>query len=360
MDHSLALFLSFVFHDSPGRMWALFGMFSDLASCLTGIDDYFAREGVSEKSLGYYRRRIAGFDLGKVQEELNRAGVSVVFADESGFPLQLREIHHPPLLLYYKGDLGVLSRSMLGVVGTRDMTAYGQQATEKLVRELEGYFVVVSGLAEGVDTVAHSMALAGGYPTVAVVATGLDVVYPVSNTRLFGEICERGIVVSEFPLGVTGIAYRFPQRNRIVSGLCQGVLVIEAGEKSGALITARLAMEEGRDVFAVPGSIFSSMTVGTHRLIQDGAKMVTCVEDILSEFSYLVKSGTAKSIAKPVPELVLTGEEQAVWDVLGAEAVSIDGLVGQTGLGIAQVLQVLTLFEVKGWVEQSAGGVRLK
>ncbi len=338
-------------------MRKLAGLFSDWESCRVGLEDFFVREGISEKSLGYYRERIQNFDPEKVLAALASRDIGVLYADDELFPSQVLEIHQAPLLLYYRGDVSLLSRAMLGVVGTRKMSDYGRRATEKLVAELAPYFLIVSGMAEGIDTVAHRTTLEAGHPTVSVVGTGLDVVYPTSNTGLFGEIISNGVVLSEFPLGVSGLAYRFPQRNRIVSGLCQGLLVVEAGEKSGSLITARLAMEENRDVFVVPGSIFSPLTYGNHRLIQDGAKLVMSYEDVVTEFSYLIKPARMSPKSEKIigPDWELTESEQKIWDALGVASVSLDALVDKTELDIAQVLQSLTVFEVRGLVEQISG-----
>lgn len=357
LHRHLWLFLSFLFHDSPARMRKLAGLFSDWESCRVGLEDFFVREGISEKSLGYYRERIQNFDPEKVLAALASRDIGVLYADDELFPSQVLEIHQAPLLLYYRGDVSLLSRAMLGVVGTRKMSDYGRRATEKLVAELAPYFLIVSGMAEGIDTVAHRTTLEAGHPTVSVVGTGLDVVYPTSNTGLFGEIISNGVVLSEFPLGVSGLAYRFPQRNRIVSGLCQGLLVVEAGEKSGSLITARLAMEENRDVFVVPGSIFSPLTYGNHRLIQDGAKLVMSYEDVVTEFSYLIKPARMSPKSEKIigPDWELTESEQKIWDALGVASVSLDALVDKTELDIAQVLQSLTVFEVRGLVEQISG-----
>jgi DNA processing protein len=343
MDRKRALLLSYLFYDSPSRMVRAMARFDDAES-------FFLEEGVSEKSLAYYRRRLSDFDFDRVTESLRAAGVSVLFGDDERFPEPLSEIHDAPFLLYCKGDVGLLSREMLGIVGTREMSDYGKRVTEKFSTDLAPYFLIVSGMAEGVDTVAHSTVLNLGHPSVAVVGTGLDVVYPSSNHRLFEEMCVKGLVLSEFPLGVTGQAHRFPQRNRIVSGLSRGVLVVEAGEKSGALITARLAMEENREVFVVPGSIFSSQTIGTHRLIQDGAKLVMSVEDIMSEFSMLIKVSKSGVKTEKKPDLVLTDDEKKIWELLSETGDdSVDFLVGASGLSVAHVLQILTLFEVRGW-----------
>ncbi len=281
--------------------------------------------------------------------------IQILTADNPLYPPQLREISDPPKQLYYRGNVQLLSRQMLGIVGPRNPSEYGLYAASTLAKELAPYFLIISGMALGIDAAAHRAALEAGHPTVAVVATGLDRVYPAANERLFNQICEKGLVLSEYPLGTAPLAHHFPQRNRIVSGLSQGVLVAEASQRSGAMITARLAMEQGREVFAVPGSIFSEQTDGVHQLIKDGAKLVHTIQDVVDEFNYLIKIPRASRNPEPKPELNLSPDETAILAQLGAAPLSLEDLVQRCGLSVHMVLQSLTLFEMQDVVEQLPG-----
>lgn len=234
------------------------------------------------------RAIVSVFDSGALEKELtliekNRIKVIDIFQTE--YPALLKEIARPPLVLYVKGEPAVLSQYALAVVGTRIPTTYGLKMAEDFGAQLAGLgIVVVSGLARGIDTAAHKGALQQG-KTVAVLGSGLLDVYPRENIKLAGEIVENGALISEFPLMTSPAKDNFPRRNRIVSGLCRGVLVVEAAQRSGALITAHLAAEQNREVFALPGKADSSLSRGTHQLIKEGAKLVECLDDILEELN---------------------------------------------------------------------------
>jgi DNA processing protein len=205
--------------------------------------------------------------------------------DEDTYPLMLRSIHNPPYILYYRGDILTAAQFCIAVVGSRITSNYGKIVARKLSREMaESGTVVVSGMARGIDTEAHWGAIEGGGTTIAVLGSGLNVVYPPENLRLFREITSKGLVISEFPVDTQPEPAHFPMRNRVIAGLSRGVIVVEAGEKSGALITADFALEQGREVFAVPGAITSRTSTGTNNLIKQGAKLVTSMQDILEEF----------------------------------------------------------------------------
>jgi DNA processing protein len=220
------------------------------------------------------------------QRLVEAAGVQLIPFNDPGYPDLLRDIFDPPLVLFGRGRVDLLDRAMLGVVGTRRPSAYGIAAAERLSGELAAAgIVIVSGMARGVDTAAHRAALESGGDTVAVFGSGIDHIYPAENRKLAGEIAERGLLVSEFPMGAPAHPQNFPTRNRIVSGLSFGVLVVEGAQYSGSAITARLAMEQGREVFAVPGNITSKMSWGPNLLIKQGAKLVQAAEDVLTELS---------------------------------------------------------------------------
>jgi len=287
----------------------------------------------------------------KVDEELKKIsayGVNILTIGDKSYPKNLKEIYAPPPVLYVKGEILPEDFISVAVVGTRRCTAYGRTVSEKLSRELASRGItVVSGLARGIDTSAHLGALKGGGRTIAVLGTGIDICFPRENRELFDEIARRGAVVSEFPFSTGPEKGNFPRRNRCISGFSLGVVVVEAPERSGALITANLALEQGREVFAVPGNIFSSRSRGTHSLIQEGAKLVHRVEDIVDE----LKIWSEAMPLSPAPisgRVTISKEEQAVYEQLTHEPVHIDILCQETRLPIHQLSRIMSSLEMKG------------
>jgi DNA processing protein len=285
-------------------------------------------------------------------DALRHYKVKALTYDSPAYPSRLREIYDYPPVLYLRGDLLKEDECCLAVVGTRRATVYGRQVTEEIVTALAGNGItIVSGLARGIDSIAHRTALESGARTMAVFACGLDIVYPAENAKLAREIMEHGALISEYPLGTKPKADNFPRRNRIMSGLSLGVLVIEAGESSGALITANQALEQNREVFAVPGSIMSPASRGTNHLIQDGAKLVTNYIDILEEFNLTIMSQQLE-----MKELLPIDEtESLVLKQLSREPVHIDDVCRRSGLAVALVGSTLTMMELKGLVKQIGG-----
>lgn len=283
----------------------------------------------------------------KIAEDCFAKNISVcTFCDEQ-YPSILKEIFRPPLVLFYRGKL-VKDIIRVAVVGARKATPYGKNTAEALAREIAAQGItVVSGAALGVDTASHKGALQSGR-TVAVLGCGVDVAYPSSNRRLLDEIAENGAVVSEYIPGTRPIAAFFPARNRIISGLAKGTLVVEAAERSGSLITAEMALSEGRDVFAVPGSIFSDMSRGCNRLIQQGAKLVQSSEDVLNE--YIVVEKKDSSFVSTTTDM--TEEEAAVWRVLSTDIpLSIDEIIYKlNGSDVSNVAFLLLQMELKGLI----------
>lgn len=282
-------------------------------------------------------------------EKLERQKVKALPSEDPLYPSRLKEIYDYPPVLYVRGNASVLEEPCLAVVGTRRPTLYGRQATEEIVTELaRNGIVIISGLARGIDSVAHRAALDAGGKTVAVFASGLDIVYPGENAKLAQAILERGALVSEYPLGTKPKADNFPLRNRIMSGLSLGVLVVEAGDKSGALITAHQALEQNREVFAVPGSIFSPASRGTNQLIQEGAKLVRSHLDILEELNLRVVVQQREMIEfSPASEV-----ESAVLAQLGSEPRHIDEICRGSGLPVRAVSSTLAMLELKGVARQ--------
>jgi len=285
-------------------------------------------------------------------DSLKQYKVKVLTCDSSAYPQRLKEIYDYPPVLYVRGNLLPGDECCLAVVGTRRATVYGRQVTEEIVSDLaRSGITIVSGLAKGVDSIAHRAALEAGARTIAVFACGLDIVYPAENAKLAREIMEHGALMSEYPLGTKPKADNFPRRNRIMSGLSLGVLVVEAGESSGALITANQALEQNREVFAVPGSILSPVSRGTNHLIQEGAKLVRNYVDILEELNLamMVQQLEMKELL-PVDET-----EALLLKQLSREPAHIDDICRNSGLAAALVSSALTLMELKGMVKQVGG-----
>lgn len=285
---------------------------------------------------------------------LDEPGNALVTLGDAAYPAGLLEIPDPPVCLYVKGDVSLLQRPGLAVVGARSATPQGEANAEAFASVLSrAGLVVVSGLALGIDAAAHRGGLAGAGRTVAVIGTGADRIYPARNGELARRIAAEGAIVSEFPLGTGPLTHNFPRRNRLIAGLARGVLVVEAAVKSGSLITARLAAECGREVFAIPGSIHSPLARGCHRLIRDGAKLVECADDILEELSLAVPEA-APALDPLVAEAV--GEEALVLQAAGHDPVDIDLLVHRTSLTPEALYAILLTLELEGRVARLPGG----
>jgi DNA processing protein len=285
---------------------------------------------------------------------LEQTGARVVpLWDEARYPALLRAIHDPPALLYVRGELP--QPEALAVVGARRASTAGQRLTLELCTELASRgIVIISGLARGIDAAAHQGALEGGGTTVAVLGCGIDRIYPPENARLFHQILERGAILSEYPPGTPPLAGHFPGRNRIISGLCRGVLIVEAAEESGSLITADFALEQGREVFAVPGPVFAPTSRGVNRLLKEGARLVTEARDILEILWPQVPSREARRQADTFAA-TLCGAALDLWRHLGADPLHIDDLVRISGLTPMEVSAILLHLELQGGVEQLPG-----
>ena len=278
-------------------------------------------------------------------------GCKVVDCTSAGYPPLLREIADRPPYLYVQGNL-IDADPAIAVVGSRRASSYGLLNTGRLAAELAAQGVaIVSGMARGVDAAAHRGALQQGGRTIGVLGCGVDVVYPQENRRLFAEMKEKAVLISEFPLGTLPLPENFPRRNRIISGLSRGVLVVEAAEGSGSLITAQYALEQGRDVFAIPGNINCHGSRGTNRLIKQGAKLVESVADILEELPQAVPK---KLNAAPAPA-GLAPEEAAILSLLAREPLHIDDIIASSALTVGEVSAILLRLELKGAISQLPG-----
>ncbi len=336
----------------PVKLSLLESYFGELGRAWNAAATELIAAGLDEKSSASVvavRQRVC---LDEELEKLRRYKVTVITGDESGYPRRLKEIYDYPPVLYVRGELAPEDEWAIGVVGTRRATSYGRQVAEEIVASLaRDKIVIVSGLAKGIDCIAHQTALQNGGRTVAVAACGLDMVYPSEHVNLARRIMEHGALISEFPLGTRPKAEHFPQRNRIISGMSMGVLIVEAGEKSGALITARWAVEQNRDVFAVPGSIYAPASSGANRLIQDGAKLVRHYSDILVELNMTIVGEQLE-----MRQLVDTDDtESQLLSYLSKQATHIDDVCRHSGLPIATVASTLAMLELKGLAKQVGG-----
>ena len=307
-------------------------------------------------------------DAEKEAAAAQKAQCQLLVYSSADFPALLRQIPDPPLVLYLRGNVKVLAQHSLAIVGTRRPSAYGSQVAHRLARDLaERQLVIVSGLARGIDSCAHRGALeAQGGKTIAVQGRGMDGIYPTENRKLAEKIVENGALISEFPLGTGPTPENFPIRNRIISGLSLGVMVVEAAEYSGSLITARLALDQNREVYAVPGNITSAQSFGPNQLIKQGAKLVDQWVDVIEEFPAEVRGqlmpvessseGTAAVQSPSLFEQSLTADQKAVFDVLRVDvAMFIDNIYGAAGIPPARVLQTLLELEMNGLIRQLPG-----
>jgi len=285
-------------------------------------------------------------------------GIEILTESHQQYPRMLREIHDPPGVLFAKGSLKPEDALAIGIVGTRHATQYGLRQAERLAGSLaRAGLTVVSGLARGIDAAAHRGALAAGGRTLAVLASGVLSIYPPEHDKLAAEVVAQGALLSESPSHAQPMGGTFPQRNRLISGLSLGVIVVEAPERSGALITARHAMEQGREVFAVPGPVDSRTARGCHQLIRDGAKLVADADDVLEELGPLVEAAP-RADGPPVhhpAELLLNELEQQVLAAVGSDRTSIDQIVAESGLPVARVLSAVSVLEMRRLIRRLSG-----
>ena len=295
--------------------------------------------------------------LKRVLNLIVKSQVDVITIFDQNYPQDLENIYDKPLVLYIKGNIIEDDNLAMAIVGSRKNTSYGKWATERFVKELVDMGVtIVSGLAMGIDSIAHRVALESNGRTIAVLGNGLDIVYPKRNKDLYIEIPKNGALVTEYFFGVRPFAYNFPQRNRIISGLSLGVITIEAKEKSGSLITAQHALEQGKEVFALPGNINSIFSRGTNKLIKDGAKLIMDIEDIVEEIYQLEER--SKIIKKDSIDYSLLGDlERKVIEVIKEGPIHCDSISIRTGLDIVTINSILTILELKGMIKEQSGRI---
>lgn len=317
-------------------------------------------EGLGEKFIGEFLSVRKALPLEREMKRLQDLGVTALPAGDPRYPQQLLTIYDPPFLLYSKGISLDWQKPWIALVGSRKMTSYGREMAFWLGQELASRGIgVVSGLARGIDTWAHKGALRGGGETVAVLGSGLDKCYPPENRGLMQEITTQGLLLSEFPLGMGPKPQHFPMRNRIISGISLGTVVVEAAAKSGALITADLALEQGREVFALPGPITSPASRGCHNLIKQGAKLVQDVDDLLEELTIFTEMKSPDTLQAAARVNDLSAEEQELLAAIPYYPVPADSLVTELW-PVAKIKAALTLLEIKGMIAQEAGNYFLR
>ncbi|MDD3818348.1 MAG: DNA-processing protein DprA [Actinomycetota bacterium] len=293
----------------------------------------------------------------------NKIGLLSICDDD--YPDILRQIHLPPPLLFFKGDRIKKMEFSIAIVGSRKCTAYGKEAAIYISKNLsEIGIIVVSGLAAGIDSYAHQASLGGKGGSIGVLGCGIDIIYPPENKLLYDKIPENGSIVTEFLPGTPPLKSNFPVRNRIISGLCQGVIVIEAGERSGAIITCEIALRQNREVMAVPGSIFSPSNKGCHRLIKEGAKLVDDIDDILDEFSIYTgkifksghgnKFGNKKEKVNKKYDINLSSNELKIYEYIGYKSKSIEDIVKYSSIEVKEVLRILAYLEINGLIKEDS------
>jgi len=346
----------------PRTYAALVERFGTPSAAVTASErDLVSVAGIGDQTAAGIRSSLDAADPEAELKRAQEAGVGLLFRGEPDYPVALSYLADAPPVLYVKGSLCREDAQAMAVVGMRKCSLYGQDQAERLAGGLARTgFTVVSGLARGIDSAAHRGALAAGGRTVAVLGNGLATVYPPENNRLAEAIVERGALVSEFPMAIEPRAENFPRRNRILAALSLGVIVVEAGYRSGSLITARLAAELGKEVFAVPNRVDAPGAAGVHALIRDGAKLVASLADVLEEFPSLGIAAPAGENAPHEERIALKAnlspEEARLTEILDSEPAGLDVLAQRSGLGASQASAALTLLELKGLVRALPGG----
>lgn len=334
------------------RMQGLVSYFGDLESAWRASPADLAGAGLGLKLIERVVQARENVDLDKVWERIEAQGIKILTWQDEAYPQRLKEIDQPPPVLYIRGEYLPDDLFAVAIVGTRRVTPYGRQITEELSSFLAANgLTVISGLARGVDAIAHQSALKAGGRSIAVLGSGVDKIYPPEHRRLAEQMMERGAIVSDYAPGTPPDASNFPPRNRIISGLSLAVVVIEAGETSGALITAEFAAEQGREVFAVPGSILAPQSKGTNKLIQKGALPLLSVNDLMQALD-ITRVGEQKAARRIMPG---DATEAKLLSVLGSEPLHVDAIRNQAELPIEKVSAALALMELKGMVRQVGG-----
>ncbi|QQK07687.1 DNA-processing protein DprA [Miniphocaeibacter halophilus] len=349
MDRNIVLFLNAIGISNRNiqKILKLFNSYKDFKSNYKLL---YELDNIDKRTVKKIINNI-DFNISDYIKRIKKLNVNIVFYDDDNYPKNLRFIDDYPLILYYRGTL--LEDDYLGVsiVGARKCTSYGSWACSKIAKELSYYNIpIISGLAYGIDKIAHETALQNNNRTIAVLGNGIDIIYPKNNYKVYNEILKNGAIITEYPLGTQPLGYNFPYRNRIISGIGQGVVVIEAMEKSGTLITANYAAEQGKEVFALPGNINSLYSKGTNLLIKDGAKILISIDDILEEIEY-------RDVKKDSINIQFSNdEEKIIYNELLKEPKTANELSITTNIKIDNINVVLTILELNGYIIELKGG----
>lgn len=336
----------------PARLKQLIAFFGGPRQAWDANASHLKKAGLPERAIDQIITQRNKIRLTELVRRLEASQARLIALDDPEYPEALRTLNDAPPLLFMRGNLQPQDGMALAIVGTRKASRYGRDAAFHIARELARQGItIVSGMALGIDSAAHEGAIAGGGRTIAFMGNGIDRIYPRENIYLAQRIQENGAILTELALGTAPIAGNFPRRNRLISGLSSGVLVAEAPEHSGALITAEVALEQGRDVFAIPANIFSDTGRGTNKLIQDGAKLVMKVQDVLDELNIAQSRTTSKRIVHHIaPD---SPEERQILECLEIDPIHVDDIIRITGLPTARVTAILTILELKGLAQTS-------
>ncbi|MDD5528050.1 MAG: DNA-processing protein DprA [Patescibacteria group bacterium] len=356
-DKNYLVALSYFRKFGPVSLKKLKNYFPSWQNIFSAPEEEIIRSGIEEKIALEFQAARKNIIPERIAEDLARENIKTISLEEDGYPELLKEIFYPPFLLFYKGNLSINGLKALAVVGARKCTYYGQQAVEKIIPPLVAQKILItSGLAIGIDSLAQLETVKAGGRTVAVLGSGIDKqsIYPAQNLLLAEQIiASGGAIISEFPPGTPPLKQNFPQRNRIIAGLAQATLVVEANEKSGSLITARFALEEGREVMAVPGNIFSPASAGPNSLIKSGAKPIFSAVDILESFGFFPEKNPDNA-TKDLSQFNL--DEQKILKKLSCEPLHLDELIRATQLDTKIINSTLTILEIKKAVRNVGGG----
>lgn len=337
------------------KLWERFGSIEKAWEA--GEEEISSIEGINKKAVQAFIKNRSNINLDEELEKVRGANIDVLTLEDDNYPAVLKNIYAPPPVIYFKGNILSDDEKAIAIVGTRKASHYGKEVARKLAYELASLGItIVSGMAAGIDTAAHKGALEAGGRTLAVFGTGIDIIYPRSNMELSKQISSSGALLSEFPMGADPDKGSFPRRNRVISGLSMGTIVIEGHYTSGAMITAKYALDQGREVFAVPGNVELDQSKGPHWLIKHGAKLVESVDDVLEEFNMMRPGVRPEALGTRQKDYSnLSGDEKKIVESLSLEPKHIDRISIETSLTIPQVSSLLMMLEVKKVIRQLPG-----
>lgn len=350
-----ALILSITPHFSNLRFKNMLAANLNISEIIAKPADFKKNLALRDETIKYLEEKNYNENITKIEKWLKHPNHSLISYFDDNYPDSLTEIIDPPIILYCVGNTNLLASNQLAVVGSRNYSTYGRNATDKIIADLAtSNLTITSGLAFGIDTLAHEFSLKNNLQTIAVIGTGINIVYPSSNRALYERIAKHGLIISEFQLGTKPLRHNFPLRNRLISGLSKGVLVIEAASKSGSLITAKLALDQNKEVFAVPGSIFNTTSQGCNDLINQGAKLVRNADDILEELNI---DNTQKHTTTITSEaLDLTLEQLLIYESISDKLTTIDNIMNATGFDYSKVIKILFELEMQNVIQSIPSG----